>query len=81
MFFFQGLITNKPSKFISLYCSPSLPTDNFDDFPNNPELTLKEVAKNNPFLTVICKLLVCSYATCFFSETFVFYNILHKPTI
>ena len=52
---FQGLITNKPSKFISLYCSPCLPTDKFDDFTNNLELTLKEVTKNNPFLTVIRK--------------------------
>ena len=35
---FHGLITNKLSKLISLYCSPSQPTDKFDQFLNNPEL-------------------------------------------
>ena len=49
---FQGLITNRPSKFISLYYWPSQPADKFDDFMNNLEFTYEEVAKNNTFETV-----------------------------
>ena len=63
---FQGLITNKPSKFISLYFSPTQPTDKFCDFLNNLELTLQEVAKNNYFQRVVCKLVVFSYASSLF---------------
>ena len=64
---FQGLITNKPSKFfISLYFSPTQPTDKFSDFIIDLELTLQEVAKNNYFQRVVCKLVVFSYASSLF---------------
>ena len=46
---FQVLIANKLCNFISLYRSPSQPTDIFDKFADNLELTLDEVANHNPF--------------------------------
>ena len=50
---FQLLIGNKLCNFISLNRSPSQTTDIFDQFPDNLELTLDEVANHNPFLIVI----------------------------
>ena len=50
---FQVLIANKLCNFISLYRSPSQPTDIFDQFADNLELTLDEVANHNPFLIVV----------------------------
>ena len=50
---FQVLIANKLCNFISLYRSPSQPTDIFDQFVDNLELTLDEVANNNPLLVVV----------------------------
>ena len=49
---FQVLIANKICNFISFYRSPSQPTDIFDQFIDNLELTLDEMAKHNPFLIV-----------------------------
>ena len=40
-------------QFIFLYPSSSQPTDIFDQFADDLELTLDEVANHNPFLTVI----------------------------
>ena len=50
---FQVLIRNKLCNFISLCQSPSQPTDIFDQFADNLELTLDEVANHNPFLIVV----------------------------
>ena len=50
---FQVLIANKLCNFISLYRSPSQPTDVFDQFANNLELTLDEVANLNTFLIIV----------------------------
>ena len=50
---FQVLIGNKSCTFISLYWSPSQPTDIFDQFPDNLELTLDKVANHNPPLIVV----------------------------
>ena len=50
---FQVLIANKLSNFISLYQSPSQTTDIFDQFSDNVQLSLDEVANHNPFLTVV----------------------------
>ena len=47
---FQVLIANKLCNFISLYGSPSQATDIFDQFADNLELTLDEVANHKPFL-------------------------------
>ena len=44
------LIANKLRNFISLYRSLSQPTNIFDQFADNLELTLDEVADHNPFL-------------------------------
>ena len=66
MYYFSQIITNIPSKFITLYFSPSQPTGKFDEFMNNLELYLEEVEKENPVQTVVWKLLVVSYASCFF---------------
>ena len=49
---FQVLIANKLCNFISLYRSPSQPSDIFDQFTDNLELTLYGVANHNPFLIV-----------------------------
>ena len=46
-------IANKLCNFISLYRSPSQPTDIFDQFADNLELTLDEVANCNLFLLVV----------------------------
>ena len=46
---FQVLIANKLCNFISLYRSPSQPTDIFDQFADNLELTLDEVANHTLF--------------------------------
>ena len=50
---FQVLIANKLCNWISLYRSPSQPTDIFDQFADNLELTLDEVGNHNPFLIVL----------------------------
>ena len=50
---FQTLIANKLCNFIFLYPSFSQPSDIFDQFADDLELTLHEVANHNPFLTVI----------------------------
>ena len=50
---FQVLIANKFSNFISLYRSPNQTTDIFDQFSDNVQLSLDEVANHNPFLTVV----------------------------
>ena len=50
---FQLLIANKLCNFISLYRSPSYSTDVFDQFTDNLELTLDEVANHKPFLIVV----------------------------
>ena len=50
---FQVLIANKLCNFISLYRSPSQLTDISDQFTDNLELTLDELASHNPFLIVI----------------------------
>ena len=50
---FQILLANKLCNFISLYRSPSQPTDIFDQFADNLKLTLNEVANHNPFLIVV----------------------------
>ena len=49
----QVLIANKLCNSISLYRSPSQPTDIFDEFADNLELTLDEVANHNSFLIVV----------------------------
>ena len=49
---FQVLITDKLWNFISLYQSPIQPADYLIQFGDNLELTLGEVANNNPFLIV-----------------------------
>ena len=49
----QVLIANKLCNSISLYRSPSPPTDIFDEFADNLELTLDEVANHNSFLIVV----------------------------
>ena len=43
---FQVLTANKLCNWISLYRSPSQPTDIFDQFGDNLELTLGEVGEN-----------------------------------
>ena len=48
----QVLITNKLCNFIFLYRSLSQPTDTFDQFAENLELILDEVANHNSFLIV-----------------------------
>ena len=50
---FQVLIVNKLCNFIYFYRSPSQPTDIFNQFPDNLELTLDELANHNPFLAVV----------------------------
>ena len=50
---FQVLIANKLCNFFSLYRSPSQPTNIFDQFADNLELTLDELANHNPFLIVV----------------------------
>ena len=50
---FQILLANKLCNFISLYRSPSQPTDIFDQFADNLKLTLDEVANHNSFLIVV----------------------------
>ena len=50
---FQVLIGNKLCNFISLYRSRSQPIDIFDQFADNLELTLDEVANHNPFLIIV----------------------------
>ena len=50
---FQVLIANKLWNFISLYRSTNQPTDTCDQFADNLELTLDEVAKHNSFLVVV----------------------------
>ena len=50
---FQVLIWKKLSNFISLYQSPSQTNHVFDQFSDNLELTLDEVANRNPFLIVV----------------------------
>ena len=49
----QVLIANKLCNFISLYRSPSQPTDIFDQFADSLELTLDEVANHNSFLIFV----------------------------
>ena len=49
----QILIANKLCNFISLYRSPSQPTDIFDQFADSLELTLDEVANHNSFLIFV----------------------------
>ena len=49
----QVLIANKLCNLISLYRSPSQPTDIFEEFAENLELTLDEVAIHNSFLMVV----------------------------
>ena len=49
---FQILIGNELCNHISLYRSPSQPSDISDQSADNAELTLDEVAKNKPFLIV-----------------------------
>ena len=50
---FQVLIANKLCNFISLCRSFSQPTDLFDQFADNVELTLDEVANHNLLLIVV----------------------------
>ena len=50
---FQVLIADKPCNFISSYRSSSQPTDIFDEFTDNIELPLDEVANHNLFLVVV----------------------------
>ena len=50
---FQVLIANKLSNLITLYRSPSQTTDIFDQFSDNVQLSLDEVANHNPFLIVV----------------------------
>ena len=50
---FQVLISKKLCNFISLYQSPSRSNHVFDQFSDNLELTLDEVADRNPFLIVV----------------------------
>ena len=48
--FSHVLTPNEPCNFISLYWSPSQPTDDiFDQFADNLELCLDEAANKNPF--------------------------------
>ena len=49
----QVLIANKLCNFIFLYRSLSQPTDTFDQFAENLELILDEVANHNSFLIVV----------------------------
>ena len=49
----QVLIANKLCNFISLYRSPSQPTDIFDQLADSLELTLDEVANHNLFLIFV----------------------------
>ena len=46
----QVLIENNLCNFISVYRSPSQPTDSFDEIVDSLELTLDEVAYHKPFL-------------------------------
>ena len=46
---FKVLIGNKLCNFISLYRSPSQPTDIFDQFADNLELTVNDVTNRNSF--------------------------------
>ena len=46
-------LTNKLCIFISLHRSPSQPTDIFDQFADNLELTFDKVANYNQFLIVV----------------------------
>ena len=50
---FQTLLANNLCNFISLYRSPSQPTDIFDQFADNLELTLDQLANHNLFLIVV----------------------------
>ena len=50
---FQVVIANELSNFISLYWSPSQPTDVFVLFADNLELPLDAVANHNLFLIVV----------------------------
>ena len=50
---FLVLIANKLCNFISFYRSPSQPNDIFDQFADNLELSLDEVANHNPFFIVV----------------------------
>ena len=50
---FQESIANWLCNFISSYESPSQPTDVFDQFPDNIELTLDELTNQNPFAIVV----------------------------
>ena len=50
---FKVLIGNKLCNLISLYRLPSQLTDVFDQFADNLELTIDEVANSNPFLIVV----------------------------
>ena len=45
-------LTNKLCILISLYWSPSQPTDIFDQFADNLESTFDKVANYNPFLII-----------------------------
>ena len=47
---FKVLIKNKLSNFISFYWPPSQPTDIFDQFEDNLELSPDEVGDHNSFL-------------------------------
>ena len=50
---FLVLIANKLCNFITFYRSPSQPNDIFDQFADNLELSLDEVANHNPFFIVV----------------------------
>ena len=49
----QVLIANKLCNFIFLYRSLRQPTDTFDQFAENLELILDEVANHNSFLIIV----------------------------
>ena len=46
---FEIMIGGKICRFVSLYCSPNQPQDDFESFANNFELNIDAVTANNPF--------------------------------